>query len=215
MPRSEPQGCLALILSFVGIRLGDTTPGLDQLPYRQRDDFLSAAALSFYRVLTLGLNGSYIVCPKVNLSDIFFVAGSQKTQSFRNKIDRKHVDFLLCATATMMPAIGIELDDSSHVRRDRHDRDRFVDRVFEAARLPLLHVPAAAGYSPQKIAALVRQTVAEHTVPKAIFERHEGTPLCPKCATRMVIRTAKKGSQSGQEFWGCKNFPKCRETMQI
>lgn len=93
MSDSEPQGCLAVILSLFGIRLGDSSQGSVQLPYRQRDDFLSAAELSFYRVLMLGLDGSYLVCPKVNLADIFFVARPNENQALRNKIDRKHVDF--------------------------------------------------------------------------------------------------------------------------
>lgn len=215
MSDSEPQGCLAVILSLLGIRLESVSPTSDQLPYRQRDDFLTAAELSFYRVLTLGLDGSYFVCPKVNLADIFFVSGSYKKQSYRNKIDRKHVDFLLCDPTSMMPILGVELDDDSHGRRDRQDRDQFVDQVFEVAGLPLLHVRAAAGYSPQSIADLVRQAVEERAVPEKVIERQEGTPLCPKCGTQMVIRTAKKGNQKGEEFWGCKNYPRCREIVNL
>jgi len=213
MPDSEAQGCLAAILTVFGIRLDGVSPTSDQLPYRQRDDFLSAAELSFYRVLTLAFDGSYLVCPKVNLADLFFVSGSRKKQSYKNKIDRKHVDFLLCDPTLMKPVLGVELNDESHGRRDRQDRDQFVDQVFEVAGLPLLHVRAAAGYSPQNIADLVRQAVAEHAEPEKVIGRQEGTPLCPKCGTQMVIRTAKKGNQKGGEFWGCRNYPKCREIV--
>jgi ssDNA-binding Zn-finger/Zn-ribbon topoisomerase 1 len=45
--------------------------------------------------------------------------------------------------------------------------------------------------------------------------RREGTPICPKCGTQMVIRTAKKRNQKGEEFWGCRSYPKCREIVQI
>ncbi len=214
MANSEPQGCLAVILSLFGVRLNGDLPTSEQLPYRQRDDFLSAAELSFYRVLTLGLDGSYLVCPKVNLADVFFVSGSHKKQSYKNKIDRKHVDFLLCDPTSMTPVLGIELDDQSHARRDRQERDQFVDQVFEVAGLPLLHVRAAAGYSPQNIADLVRQAVADRALSEKVVERQEGTPVCPKCGTPMVIRTAKKGNQKGAEFWGCKNYPKCREIVE-
>ena len=215
MPDSEPQGCLAVILSLLGIRPHGAAPASEQLPYRQRDDFLSAAELSFYRVLTLGLDGTYLVCPKVNLADIFFVSGSNKKQSYKNKIDRKHVDFLLCDPTSMTPILGVELDDESHGRRDRQDRDQFVDQVFEVAGLPLLHVRAAAGYSPQNIANLIREAVANPASSEKVIERHEGTPLCPNCGTQMVIRTAKKGNQKGEEFWGCRNYPKCREIVKV
>ncbi|MFU6993186.1 restriction endonuclease [Pseudomonas paraeruginosa] len=35
-------------------------------------------------------------------------------------------------------------------------------------------------------------------------------PLCPVCNERMIIRTAKRGSNIGAEFWGCTRFPICR-----
>jgi len=37
-------------------------------------------------------------------------------------------------------------------------------------------------------------------------------PLCPKCALRMVLRTARKGSNAGSDFWGCPRFPDCSGT---
>ena len=35
-------------------------------------------------------------------------------------------------------------------------------------------------------------------------------PKCPLCGTVMVGRTSRKGSNKGQQFWGCPRFPKCR-----
>lgn len=40
-------------------------------------------------------------------------------------------------------------------------------------------------------------------------------PLCPKCGSSMVKRTAKKGNKVGQQFWGCSQFPSCRSTLPI
>jgi restriction system protein len=37
---------------------------------------------------------------------------------------------------------------------------------------------------------------------------------CPKCSSRMVLRTARKGPTAGTQFWGCISFPKCRGTRQ-
>ena len=36
--------------------------------------------------------------------------------------------------------------------------------------------------------------------------------ICPICGSEMVLRTAKKGQNAGQQFWGCSAFPKCRST---
>jgi restriction system protein len=37
---------------------------------------------------------------------------------------------------------------------------------------------------------------------------------CPKCSSKMVLRTARKGRTAGTQFWGCSSFPKCRGTRQ-
>ncbi|WP_081987141.1 nuclease-related domain-containing protein [Methylotenera sp. G11] len=38
--------------------------------------------------------------------------------------------------------------------------------------------------------------------------------LCPKCGSKMVLRTTKAGENAGKQFWGCSQFPKCRLKMQ-
>ena len=35
---------------------------------------------------------------------------------------------------------------------------------------------------------------------------------CPRCSSEMVLRTARRGKNTGSKFWGCKRFPKCRGT---
>ena len=39
--------------------------------------------------------------------------------------------------------------------------------------------------------------------------------VCPECGGEMVLRTAQKGPNPGQKFWGCSNFPKCRFTKPL
>ena len=36
--------------------------------------------------------------------------------------------------------------------------------------------------------------------------------ICPRCGGKLVLRTAKKGENAGNSFYGCSNFPKCRYT---
>ena len=38
----------------------------------------------------------------------------------------------------------------------------------------------------------------------------ETNEVCPKCGSEIVIRVANKGKYSGQKFWGCSEFPRCR-----
>jgi restriction system protein len=41
------------------------------------------------------------------------------------------------------------------------------------------------------------------------------SPNCPACGSAMVRRTAKKGVNAGNEFWGCGNYPQCRGIVPI
>ena len=121
------------------------------LPYRLRP-FLSAAELRFFWVLKLAVNDNARICPKVRLADIFDIVGPTEGQvGHRNKISQKHVDFLLCDPATMVPTCAVELDDSSHRRRKRRERDHFVDEVFRQCGLRLVHIRAAAEYDAAKL----------------------------------------------------------------
>ena len=40
-------------------------------------------------------------------------------------------------------------------------------------------------------------------------------PNCPVCRSAMQKRTAKRGVNAGNEFWGCSQYPKCRGVIQI
>ncbi len=42
------------------------------------------------------------------------------------------------------------------------------------------------------------------------LEAAQAAPSCPKCGSEMVERTATKGANKGNAFWGCSTFPKCR-----
>lgn len=220
---NQNPGCLGSVLRLFGI--GTEAPSPDTaLPYRRRDDFLSAAELSFYRALSAAVGAQAHICPKVNLADIFFVVKPNENQGARGRISQKHVDFLLCDSQSMKPLAGIELDDSSHARADRQERDALVDGVFAAAALPLVRIPAAASYSPADL-ALKLATHLSGTAPAVSTATVAPTPgaaapggtdpICPKCGVPMVLRTAGKGEQAGRQFYGCPNYPKCRETRPV
>ena len=38
------------------------------------------------------------------------------------------------------------------------------------------------------------------------------SPACPVCQSAMVKRTAKRGANSGNAFWGCSQYPGCKGT---
>jgi restriction system protein len=49
--------------------------------------------------------------------------------------------------------------------------------------------------------------------PNPLAQTHRATqPTCPTCQAPMVQRVAKRGSNVGNSFWGCSQFPKCKTT---
>lgn len=49
--------------------------------------------------------------------------------------------------------------------------------------------------------------------PEAAFSENE--LICPRCGSKLVLRTAKKGDNAGNQFYGCSAFPKCRYIKNI
>ena len=43
----------------------------------------------------------------------------------------------------------------------------------------------------------------------------EDAPACPVCQSAMVKRTAKRGANSGNAFWGCSQYPGCKGTRPV
>jgi hypothetical protein len=193
------------------------------LPYRLRDDFLSPAELSYFLVLKTVLGPRAAICTKVRLADLLFVARPHENMAFVNRISSKHVDFLICESSDMRPVVAIELDDASHNREDRRERDEFVDEALAAAGLPLVRVPPRSQYNRQDIIAQLEPILMaappaapqSQSAPMVEHSPHAEAPLCPKCGIPMVLRTAAKGKHKGSSFYGCQNFPKCREMKPI
>lgn len=189
-----------------------------EYPYHQVDEFISAAELNFFFNLKSVVGDSVQIFSKVKLSDLFYAKTGDfgKNRTYTNKIDRKHVDFLLCDPKTLKPILGIELDDKSHQRAARQERDDFVNHVFEAAKLPLMHVSVQRSYSQSelksKLSAYLSGKQITEEQPKQV---DEVSPRCPKCGSEMVLRTAKRGDNQGGKFWGCSRYPECRGIVNI
>lgn len=209
---------VALIQSWL---TGEKVEPDTKLPYRLRDDFLSPAELNFYRVLQTAVSDWAIVFTKINLGDLFFASTGDFSQNrvYRNKIDRKHVDFLLCDPQTVKPILGIELDDKSHQQKERQERDVFVDAVFVVADLPLARVKVRQGYPTEKLNLYLRKIAGLGEASSIVEERAvlqtavATAPICPKCGVELIPRTAKSGQNKGNKFWGCPNYPQCRTVV--
>ncbi len=184
----------------------------ENLPYRLQDDFLSPAGLYFYKVLSSvrislycsiqGQTGGHFLCSSPGQKPRLLQQNCQKALRFSGR-----------DAATMRPLLGIELNDVSHQRENRQKRDRFIERVFDAAKLPLLRFPVQREYNPGEIAAKIapylRESVVSPPAPepasKPAAPADNDVPLRPKCGIPMVLRTVTQREHKGKQFYSCVN----------
>ncbi len=146
---------LLAVAAIVVAKLKAGTPAQANVYYLRKALF-TAAERSFLGVLEQNLPAGTRVFGKVRLEDIFGVkSGLERGErtAARNRINRKHVDFLIVRISDLVPIAGVELDDSSHEEEDRKERDQFVDAVFASGGIPLLHFPAQKAYQSAEIKA--------------------------------------------------------------
>ena len=165
--------------------------------------------------------------------------GKSQSQTARNKIDRKHLDFLICKADDLSLVAGVELDDSSHQRKDRGERDILVDEVLKSAGIPLVRFAAKKGYELAEVKTKLAEcpllnVVTAGAAPQAALSANPIRPepaaspkempipipedaavICPACQAGMVKRQARKGPNEGKWFWACSTFPKCRKAIPI
>jgi hypothetical protein len=130
--------------------------------YYLRKTLFSPAERSFLGVLEPLVPPEMRLFGKVRLEDIFGVKSGldpAARTAARNRINRKHVDFLLVRADDLSPIAGIELDDRSHEAEDRQERDAFVDELFASGGIPLIHFTAQKAYAATEVLQKLQQAL--------------------------------------------------------
>lgn len=130
-------------------------------PYLKRDFLLTEAERKFYLVLSEIIGNDYLIFSKVRMADLLYLPkmNSSDYYHYQNKIQSKHVDFLICDKENIRPLLVIELDDSSHLKVDRVLRDTLVDKIFESAQMPILHIKNSTAYDKANLSSQIKATL--------------------------------------------------------
>lgn len=217
---------VAVIISIIIIILAKLSrkSGTDQADglYQKKDVLFTPAERSFLGVLNQAVNQQAMIFGKVRVADVLVpkkgLSGSEWQKAF-NKIFAKHFDFLLCRNDDLSIICAIELNDSSHQSQNRQQRDEFLKRACQTAGVPLIEVPAKSAYVIDDIKQLITPYLGNGKISIRELSTQQESPtndkVCPKCFSLMVKRVAKKGSNTGKEFWACSSYPACRHTENI
>lgn len=126
----------------------------NSLPYSKKKLFFSAPERSFYEILRR-ITPDHTVFAKVRMSDVIAVSKeSGAWHTSHNRVQSKHLDFLIC-DATLAPVVAIEFEDPSHARARHKARDQFVDATLAAAEVPIVRIPAKRSYVSEDIRRLI------------------------------------------------------------
>lgn len=188
-------------------------------PYRQRERLFTPAEWRFFAALRQAVPEGTIIFGKVRVADVLQPeAGLDRStwQTAFNKTAGKHFDFILCDTATGRMRCGIELNDRSHDRRDRQERDTFLAGACRNADFPLLMVTAAREYDVASLREEIERCITGKSLAQPERAALPSSPFpeaglnCPQCGSPLVERNAKRGQRAGQVFLSCADFPRCR-----
>ncbi len=130
------------------------------LPYLARGQLVTKSELKFYKSLSKAVQDDFQIFAMVRIADLLRVEKNNKhRRKWLNKILAKHIDFVLCDPGSLKPLVCIELDDISHQRPERIERDKFVNLAFKSAQLPLLRIPTQPEYRSREIRELIESVL--------------------------------------------------------
>jgi hypothetical protein len=132
------------------------------LPYCRCDRILSRGEHALWNPLYRAVKGRYRIFCKVRLYDVVRCPAHRADERrWFKKAGRYHVDFVICDPKTTAPLLVVELDDQSHRRSVRKERDAFKDQILAAAGMPVYRIVARQAYDPLELAGKIDRLIAE------------------------------------------------------
>lgn len=133
--------------------------------YAHKPNLLTKAESAFIKELYKIVPEHIMICPQVRMADVLVVSDKVKKKNFKNffyKISSKSVDFVFCDKKTMEILFCMELDDPTHNRKERVERDKLVNNAFYDAGMPLIRVPFSGSVNKidyKKLEAEIKQSL--------------------------------------------------------
>ncbi len=119
--------------------------------YSLKDSLITASEREYLFVLQAYFGNDYIILPQVNLASIIDKQG----EGFRNELFR-NVDFGIF-DFNYRPLVLIEINDNTHFRKDRQERDLKVQEICKKAKIPLVTFWVKDGIDSEKIYKTIKK----------------------------------------------------------
>ncbi|BCD61383.1 hypothetical protein NitYY0826_C0228 [Nitratiruptor sp. YY08-26] len=118
------------------------------LKYKAVQKIFTPSERKFFIHLQQAVGNEFYIFAKVRAADVLLPVSAKdrsRWQSAFNKVACKHFDYVLC-DAKLSIVAAIELDDASHRRADRVERDIFIEWACKSAGVPLIRIKTAKKY---------------------------------------------------------------------
>lgn len=100
--------------------------------YVLKESLMSRTEYEYFRIIDGYFGDRYIILPQINLASIIDKVGDGfRTELFRN-VDFGVFDY------NYRPVLLIEINDNTHFRKDRIERDEKVSAICKKAKIPLV-----------------------------------------------------------------------------
>ncbi len=140
---SRQRGFRCAIFKILGRREETAIPQEDLVArFEIRERFLSDDELQCYRVLSEAVPVGAIVCPKPRVLETLRVLNAHEHLEDALRVDRKHIDFLICSDSSGHPLCAVQIDWWNEQRQEVRPREQILAQALERANLPVMYVPS-------------------------------------------------------------------------
>lgn len=105
-----------------------------------REQFLSNIELRCHRLLSETLGDRAILCPKPRVLESLRLLNAHEHLNDVLRIDRKHVDFLVCDPDSGHPLCAVQIDWWIEDQERYRPREHLLEQAFSRAGLPVIYL---------------------------------------------------------------------------
>lgn len=136
-----------------------------QYKYYAKSYVMTSRENECFKILNEIFSSKWFVVPQVHLSALldYRVKGQNWNAAFRH-INGKSVDFVLIGKESYKVICVIELDDSTHSRSDRIERDAEIERMFKESRIPLARIGRFESMTKSEIAKVITDAINANSI---------------------------------------------------
>lgn len=105
-----------------------------KMPYKKKYLLTKNEWVFYKKIKPICDKNNLHIISKVRLADLVEVKkelDNKERQRYFNKIKNKHIDFVLCNPENLAIVALVELDDKTHEKAERRERDEFINKLCD------------------------------------------------------------------------------------